>query len=408
MTGREPRIIVENVRKQFRIPVGAPLTLKQRVLHPLQRPEWREFQALHDVSFEVADGEFFGIVGRNGCGKSTLLKLLAGIYRPDTGSVQVEGRVAPLIELGVGFNQELSARDNVYINGTLLGLTRRELVRRFDEIVEFAELDGFMDLKLRNFSSGMVVRLAFAIAVLAESDILLADEVLAVGDERFQQKCFEVFRQRRAKGQTIVFVTHDMDAMQQFCDRALLLDHGREVIIGDPRLVARAYRSVNAGATPDEAVDRAGGSHAATLLSCTVNGSGGTVEVPQRERIEVAVRWRIDEDVDAPILSFSLTDRFGRYAVRWNTHWAQVDLGQVRAGDEVTALFAFDNLLAAGTYDVSAGAAADKGSRLLGLADRAATVQVASTRGIVSEAVYEPAVDVEASVVAAAAGTPAT
>lgn len=373
MTNSPPRIVVEGLDKSFRIPVGAPLTLKQRVLHPLQRTEWREFEALRDISLEVADGEFFGIVGRNGCGKSTLLKMLAGIYRADTGTVSVRGRLAPLIELGVGFNQELSARDNVYINGTLLGLTTRELNARFEEIIDFAELDGFMDLKLRNFSSGMIVRLAFAIAVLADSDILLADEVLAVGDERFQQKCFDVFRKRRAAGQTVVFVTHDMDAMQQFCDRALLLDKGRMVVTGDPRLVARAYRSVNAGVSPDEAVDRAGGAGAMDLVSCKVNGEDES-KLAQGDEIAIEVNWRANEEIDEPILSFALTDRYGRYAVRWNTHWAHESFGRVAAGDIVSATFTLENRLADGTYAVAIGAASEAGSRLLGIVDGAASV----------------------------------
>lgn len=395
----DPRIIVEDVSKAFRIPVGAPSTLKHRILHPFERSEWREFEALHDIELTVGDGEFFGIVGRNGCGKSTLLKVLAGIYRPDSGKVQVRGRLAPLIELGVGFNQELSARDNVYINGTLLGMTARELTRRFDEIVEFAELDGFMDLKLRNFSSGMVVRLAFAIAVLADSDILLADEVLAVGDERFQQKCFEVFRRRREAGQTVVFVTHDMDAMQQFCDRAMLLEHGRAVVTGDPRLVARAYRSVNSGVDVSEAVDRAGGAGAFELVSCSVNAlDEATVE--QGEQLVVEMSWRANCDVDDPILSFALTDRFGRFAIRWNTLWAQADLGPATNGDLVHARFAFENRLARGRYDVAAGAASELGARMLGIVDGAASIE--SLAELDTGGIVDPPIEVTAAVRSAA------
>lgn len=394
----EPRIVVENVHKHFRIPVGAPATLKHRILHPLQRTEWREFHALDGVCIEVGDGEFFGIVGRNGCGKSTLLKMLAGIYRADAGIVDVRGSLAPLIELGVGFNQELSARDNIFINGTLLGLTRRQLVRRFDEIVDFAELDGFMDLKLRNFSSGMIVRLAFAIAVLADADILLADEVLAVGDERFQQKCFDVFRKRRDEGQTVVFVTHDMDAMQQFCDRAILLDQGREVVTGDPRLVARAYRSVNAGLDANQAAENAGGSDGMTLVSCTVNGAREAT-IASGEDVEIVVRWKANFEIEDPILSFAVTDRFGRYALRWNTHWAEQRLANQAPGAESEASFRFQNRLSAGDYAITVGAANEAGSRLLGIVDGAAVLT--STAAIDTGGIVDLPIDVECSIPAA-------
>lgn len=395
----DPRIVVENVSKSFRIPFGAPATLKHRILHPFERTEWRRFDALQDVSLEVGDGEFLGIVGRNGCGKSTLLKLLAGIYRPDSGVVSVRGSLAPLIELGVGFNQELSARDNVYINGTLLGMTARQLSRRFDEIVDFAELDGFMDLKLRNFSSGMVVRLAFAIAVLADSDILLADEVLAVGDERFQQKCFDAFRRRREAGQTVVFVTHDMDAMQQFCDRAMLLEQGRQIVTGDPRLVARAYRSVNAGLDASEAVERAGGAGSFELVECRINGSADLLEVEQGRQIVIEATWRAQVEVQDPILSFAVTDRFGRFALRWNTLWADVHPGSASVGDLVHARFGFENRLARGRYDVAVGAASELGARMLGIVDGAASIE--SVAELDTGGMWDPAVVVAADIVSA-------
>lgn len=241
-------ISCERVSKRFRIPQQAPRTLKERVLHPISaRTVWKEFQALNSVGFDVAEGEFFGIVGRNGSGKSTMLKVLAGIYKADSGRVDINGTLASFIELGVGFNMDLSGRENLFINGVLLGMSRKELRRRYDAIVEFAELGEFMDMRLRNYSSGMQVRLAFSVAVESGSDILLTDEVLAVGDERFQEKCFDVFRERRRRGTTIIFVSHDMAAIERFCDRAMVLEHGEIQGIGDPGEMTNLYREINLG-----------------------------------------------------------------------------------------------------------------------------------------------------------------
>jgi ABC-2 type transport system permease protein len=200
--------------------------------------------ALHDVTFEVGRGEFFGIVGPNGSGKSTLLRCVAGIYEVDRGEIEVNGRVSPFIELGAGFTDELAARDNVVVNCIMLGLSRREAERRVDEIVALAELEQFTDLPLKNYSSGMRARLGFAIAIQTDAAILLVDEVLAVGDASFQEKCFRQFQQAKASGRTTVFVTHDMAAIERFCDRALLLDRGRILDIGEPARIAAGYRAL--------------------------------------------------------------------------------------------------------------------------------------------------------------------
>ena len=202
-------------------------TLKERALHPFAASgSADEFEALRDVSFAAKRGEFFGIVGRNGSGKSTLLKCVAGIYALDSGTITVTGRLSPFIELGVGFNPELSARDNVLINAIMLGLSRREARARFDEILAFAELEEFVDLKLKNYSSGMSVRLGFAVAIQVEADVLLVDEVLAVGDAAFQQKCFDEFDRLKSENRTMLFVTHDMASVERFCDRGLVLERG--------------------------------------------------------------------------------------------------------------------------------------------------------------------------------------
>jgi ABC-type polysaccharide/polyol phosphate transport system ATPase subunit len=249
----EPRlggIEVERVSKTFRLPHERRTTLKEYFLHPLRRTEYEEQHALRDVSFSVRPGEFFGIVGPNGSGKSTLLKIIAGIYREDAGSVRVNGLLSPFIELGVGFQPELTARDNIRINGTLLGLDRHELKARYDSIVRFAELERFVDQKLKNFSSGMQVRLAYAIAIQVDFDILLLDEVLAVGDQSFQEKCLETFVGFIEQGKTIVLVTHSLAWIRQFADRALLLLDGDVRAVGAPAEVLSQYETALATATP--------------------------------------------------------------------------------------------------------------------------------------------------------------
>jgi ABC-2 type transport system ATP-binding protein len=242
-------VVIEarDVEKTFRIPHERVDSLKERITHPRLARGFRELNALQGVSFEVHKGEFFGIVGRNGSGKSTLLKILASIYRADAGRVRMAGRLAPFIELGVGFNPEMTSRDNVILNGVLMGLSRAEATRRLDSVLDFAELREFTDLKLKNYSSGMMVRLAFAVMVEADADIMLIDEVLAVGDAAFAQKCVDIFRARRDAGRTIVLVTHDMATVQSFCDRAMLLHDGELRYSGDPEEAALRYYRLNFG-----------------------------------------------------------------------------------------------------------------------------------------------------------------
>jgi ABC-type polysaccharide/polyol phosphate transport system ATPase subunit len=222
----EPAVAINGLKKVFKIPLEQRMRLRDHVVHLFRSPGYRRLEALKDVSLEIRDGEFFGIIGRNGSGKSTLLKILAGIYQPTQGKVKISGRLSPFIELGVGFNPELSARDNVFLNGAILGLDRKQVAAQFDEIFGFAELEEFVEQKLKNFSSGMLVRLAFSVAIRAHADILLIDEVLAVGDYEFQQKCYAVFRTMKAEGKTIIFVSHDLTSINEFCDRVLILDHG--------------------------------------------------------------------------------------------------------------------------------------------------------------------------------------
>lgn len=242
----QPSAVVKDLYKSFKLPHEQHNGIKQLLLNFTKRKKGYEVQhVLEDVSFEIKKGEFFGIVGRNGSGKSTLLKLLAGIYAPDKGLVQVNGSMTPFIELGVGFNPELTGRENIYLNGALLGFSRDEMNAMYEDIVKFAELEKFMDQKLKNYSSGMQVRLAFSIAIQANSDVLILDEVLAVGDEAFQRKCVSVFEKYKARKQTIILVTHDMAVVERFCTRALMLEKGKVVDIGSPRKVAKRYSDSN-------------------------------------------------------------------------------------------------------------------------------------------------------------------
>ena len=285
-----PPIVVDSISKTFRVPEERVHTLKERALHPLRRSRHESFKALHDISFQVRRGEFFGIAGRNGSGKSTLLKCLAGIYGVDQGRIWMDGRLSTFIELGVGFNQDLAARDNVILNGIMMGLSPREARRRVDEVIDFAELREFEELKLKNYSSGMHVRLAFSVAIQVDADVLLVDEVLAVGDAAFQQKCFDVFHRMRDEGRTIVFVTHDMGSLNRFCHRALLLERGEMVHIGEPHEVADRYLEINFGHNAAHNADTSGGGVA--------EGRGGDGEA------RVLEAWIEDEQRRAPRLDW--------------------------------------------------------------------------------------------------------
>lgn len=278
MSNTSPAVVVKDVYKSFKLPHERAGGLKSLLVNAKRRKGYEQQQVLRDVSFEVKRGEFFGIVGRNGSGKSTLLKLLAGIYVPDKGLVHINGQLTPFIELGVGFNPELTGRENVFLNGALLGFTRPEIEKMYSDIVEFAELGRFMDQKLKNYSSGMQVRLAFSIAIRAKQDVLLVDEVLAVGDTEFQTKCYKTFRELKEAGRTIVFVTHDMSAVERFCDRVLVLHKGDIHGIYKPRQAASVYEHLNAttaeakGSNIDDAKPRRWGTGEVTVEGILVNG----------------------------------------------------------------------------------------------------------------------------------------
>jgi ABC-type polysaccharide/polyol phosphate transport system ATPase subunit len=238
------RIKFEDVVQRFRIIQERPDTLREAFAKFRRRISYHDFEALKHVSFQVAEGEMVGIIGRNGSGKSTILKIVAGVYIPTSGAVAVNGSIAPLIELGAGFHHELTGRENILLNGLLLGLSKREVLSREPQIIEFAELGDFIDVPVKQYSSGMYMRLAFAIATEVNPDILLIDEILAVGDGEFRRKCFERIEHFRNLGKTILFVSHDLTSIRQFCDRALLLHGGELMEDGSPEFVISRYEAL--------------------------------------------------------------------------------------------------------------------------------------------------------------------
>jgi ABC-type polysaccharide/polyol phosphate transport system ATPase subunit len=351
---RGPALTVQRVSKSFRRPTEARHTLKERVLHPLQGRHQTAFDALRDVDFTVGQGEFFGIVGRNGSGKSTLLKCIAGIYGVDSGRMYRRGRMATFIELGVGFNPDLAAYDNVVLNGIMMGLTPAEARARYGRIIEFAELEDFQELKLKNYSSGMHVRLAFSVAIQVDADILLIDEVLAVGDAAFQQKCFDVFNSMRDEGRTILFVTHDMGSVTRFCHRALLLERGKVDTIGDPRTVGDRYLELNfnqqaAARLPGE---RAGNGRG-RIVDAWVEDQQGLrhdhVLSGTRNTFHAVVEFR--ERVEDPSLTVAFVNEKGENVFILSTIVDNDRTGTFEAGDRVRFVASFDNILAPGRYE---------------------------------------------------------
>jgi ABC-type polysaccharide/polyol phosphate transport system ATPase subunit len=351
-------VTIDGVGKSFRIPQEAVHTLKERALHPFRRRKYNEFEALHDVSFEVRRGEFFGIVGRNGSGKSTLLKCLAGIYRADRGRMYVDGRMSTFIELGVGFNPDLAAFDNVVTNGVMLGLSPSEARKRFDDIIAFAELEEFTDLKLKNYSSGMLVRLAFAVMTQVDADVLLVDEVLAVGDAAFQQKCFDVFNRLRDQGKTILFVTHDMGAVVRFCHRAVLLERGKVVTIDIPDKVATRYMELNLSgveSTPGWEPEPRGGDGSARVVEWWTEDEHGTRETAfaQGTRCTFRARIKFQRDVQDPSFTVAFINEHRQHVVVFSTVTRQERTGHFKAGETVEFRVSFVVPFGPGRYHMS-------------------------------------------------------
>ncbi len=382
-------ISVRNVSKTFRLPQQQYHTLKERALHPFRSTEYDELHAVKGISLEIAEGEFFGIVGRNGSGKSTLLKCIAGIYRWDTGSISVAGRLSPFIELGVGFNPDLNARDNVVINAVMLGLTRKQAMDRFEHVVAFAELEGFMDLRLKNYSSGMLVRLAFATAIQVDAEVLLIDEVLAVGDAAFQQKCFEEFFRLKREGKTIVFVSHDMHSVERFCDRAMLMEHGHMTKIGEPRAVGRAYHELNFGQLAHDAPDEAHSASGTAIADAWFENANGEriTNASQEETVQMCFEARLGENLDEPVFAATLRTELGHTILVARSDQHGHSSGSFKAGESVVARFAIPNWLTASRYMLTPSLAREgTGDAALALvADMASIVIHGSSSGGILE-----------------------
>jgi ABC-2 type transport system ATP-binding protein len=352
-------IEARELKKAFRIPTHRVDSFKERIVRPFSARDYRELRALDGVSFEVRKGEFFGIVGRNGSGKSTLLKLLASIYRADGGTIRMAGRLAPFIELGVGFNAELTARENVVLNGVMMGLTPAQARERLDAVLDFAELEEFVDLKLKNYSSGMLVRLAFSVMLEADADVLLIDEVLAVGDAAFQQKCADAFREMKAAGKTIVLVTHEMSTVEEYCDRAMLIDDGLIRHIGEPAEVGRRYLRMNferdSGAAGEAASQ---GGNEVRLLDARIVGPDGEKQANVEHGHEIEVTVELEAQTDLPELGigFIIANADGIGVAQFGTTTgAKGGPGPIGAGQRLKVSASLENPLAPGRYYIHCG-----------------------------------------------------
>ena len=285
---------ISKLTKSFKIPLEASSGVKQQLINILKgRKGYRVFTPLKDISFTINEGDFFGIVGRNGSGKSTLLKTIAGIYTPNGGNVKVHGSLVPFIELGVGFNPELTGRENIFLNGALLGFSHEEMESMYSAIVEFAELEDFMEERLKNYSSGMQVRLAFSIAIRAHADILLLDEVLAVGDEAFQKKCYSYFDKLKREKRTVILVTHDMAAVERFCTKAAFIEDGHVKMIGKPYRIAAAYSRSNSQ-NYDQTTGLNGDNEGAVPFKIVLRGTDGKEKTMYdfEETMTVDLSWQ--------------------------------------------------------------------------------------------------------------------
>ena len=375
MAAKDIAIRVSHVSKNFVLPHERVDTIKSAFVQMFGSSH-REIEvqhALKNISFEVEKGEFFGIVGRNGSGKSTLLKILAGIYQSSSGTVGVNGKIVPFIELGVGFNGELTGRENVYLNGALLGFSKNEVGNMFNDIVEFADLGDFMDQKLKNYSSGMQVRLAFSLATRAKADVLLVDEVLAVGDADFQRKCFEYFKHLKKSGTTVIFVTHDMSAVREYCDRAILIDKNVIVAEGSADEVAQQYTRLFAregsGATVDQDAKRWGDGKV----------KFDTVEAKQNKTtntIHIMLSATAHADLAAPIFGFTVKAGSGEAILGTNSKIRRRHIQDMKTGDQIRLEWVFPNILSDGVFGISLAVAHEDGVTVSDWWDDAVTLTV--------------------------------
>ena len=343
----QPIVVINNLTKSFKIPLEASSGIKQKLITLLKgRKGYRVFTPLKDIDFTINEGDFFGIVGRNGSGKSTLLKTIAGIYTPNSGSVEVGGSLVPFIELGVGFNPELTGRENVFLNGALLGFSHDEMEAMYDKIVDFAELGDFMEERLKNYSSGMQVRLAFSIAIRAHADILLLDEVLAVGDEAFQKKCYAYFDKLKREKRTVILVTHDMSAVERFCNKAVFIEDGKVKMIGKPYRIAAAYsrsniKSYNESEGLDEQIS--------DDFDITLRGSDGNEQTvyEYNETMTVELEW---QQTGVKHVGVAIFRENGEYVYGPNTYQEKVKIA-----DKNRATYTVQLNLNEGSYFIKAG-----------------------------------------------------
>ena len=352
---------ISKLTKSFKIPLEASSGVKQQLINILKgRKGYRVFTPLKDISFTINEGDFFGIVGRNGSGKSTLLKTIAGIYMPNSGNVKVHGSLVPFIELGVGFNPELTGRENIFLNGALLGFSHEEMESMYSAIVEFAELEDFMEERLKNYSSGMQVRLAFSIAIRAHADILLLDEVLAVGDEAFQKKCYSYFDKLKREKRTVILVTHDMAAVERFCTKAVFIEDGHVKMIGKPYRIAAAYSRSNSQ-NYDQTTGLNGDNEGVLPFKIVLRGTDGkektmydfeetmTVELSWQQKgvkhVGVAIFRENGEYVYGPNTyqekTSAIKDQTARYTVRLNLNEGRYFIKAGLMGANDTKVIAF-------------------------------------------------------------------
>jgi ABC-2 type transport system ATP-binding protein len=304
---KEIAIKVTDLHKSFKLPKEHSAELKRAFINFVRgKKGYTEQKVLNGISFEIEKGDFFGIVGRNGSGKSTLLKTLAGIYTPEKGSVQINGSLVPFIELGVGFNTELTGRENIYMNGAMLGFSNEQVDAMYDEIVDFAELHDFMDQKLKNYSSGMQVRLAFSIAIRAESDILILDEVLAVGDEAFQRKCNDYFEKiQKDANQTVVLVTHSMEAVKKYCNKAIMIRNGKIVASGSPEDVANEYSLENLSIPKkDNKEDKKETKGRESVVKCLNAELLSSDQIDQNQDVKIRISYKTTKDIETNSLVY--------------------------------------------------------------------------------------------------------
>lgn len=380
MVDNKYAIEVSGVYKEFLLPHEKTSSLKGKFTSIFQSNAWltKETQhALQDVSFKIKKGEFFGIVGRNGSGKSTLLKILAGIYQPNVGSVKVTGKLVPFIELGVGFSPELTGRENVYLNGALLGFSQNEVDAMYQDIVDFAEIEKFMDQKLKNYSSGMQVRLAFSIATRSRADVLLVDEVLAVGDADFQRKCFDYFRTLKGAGTTVVFVTHDMNAIREYCDRAILIEDSRVIVEGTPSKVASRYTRLfmdkpSADGKKKSNDSKRWGDEALTYDSVSLSRS----ELMEETSLTIKMKATAHQDVEHPVFGFLIKNTAYTNIMGTNSQIKRQVIDILKKGESIEIEWEIPNIFNDGKYYIDPAIVYKGGSQISDWWEEAASFTV--------------------------------